>query len=65
MTPADLARLMRERPRPGRAADSHGDAFPGPLSVRVADRLDDDQLAALARLRIQLGQHENDPKEKD
>jgi hypothetical protein len=34
----------------------------------VAERLDDDQIAALARLRIQLGQHDDTdstPGERD
>lgn len=60
MTGAEIDRLMRERPRPGRP-DHHGNGTGGePSGSTVAARLSDDEITALARLRILLGAHTDD-----
>jgi hypothetical protein len=57
VTGAELDRLMRERPRPGHPSD-YDDGEAGPPGVTIAARLGDTEIAALARLRLELGQHD-------
>lgn len=64
MTGAEIDRLMRERPRPGRPDDHCGGTSGEPSGGTVAARLPDDQITALARLRIALGQHDDQPPDE-